>query len=416
MRNNVIALLLIAGNTIPAISQAYSLDEWVANGFTRHEAELFEGSKFSFDEARQWLKHVFDAGHAVSWRDNGFTIEQAEQWQSVGILDGHLARALIDNGYPLNIIQQWFRFGARSIADIRRLVEAGFTLESARAWHALGYLPADWIAFLKHGYGYEDAKKWRALGFKSFNDIRELTRQGFELNTASSWSTLGIPYGEWAAWSRLGFTVNEVAVWRHAGFRDPNMAAQLKKSGISPEVAQQWGKLGLPFRDWKKLYGQGLSLSELKGWTRLGIKSASLIAEYRSLSLTPQSLTEWKEAGVTSFSKIKQYVEQGFASPSDITAWRELGIQDAPRWVAAGVLLNEATQWANVGITDLYTVLNNKRQGRTPHTAVRPWRIPSVYWGIAGVAVITAFFFLAAYWEEFLAGFAAVLRKFRPSR
>ena len=408
-------LLLVISSFSPTWCHAYSMEEWQANGFSRHEAELFERSHFTFDEARQWLKHVIDAGHAVDWWDNGFTIEEAEQWQSVGVLDGHQALALINRGYTLDIIKQWRQVGARSISDIRRLVEAGFTLRSAGSWHALGYRPLDWLAFIKHGYNFDDARKWRALGFDNFNDIRQLTRQGFELDTAEKWASSGIPYKEWATWKQHGFRVNEVVVWRRAGFRSADMVAQLKKSGITPAVAQQWAALGPSFRDWKKLYDLGLSLGDVRSWMDAGIKSADLIEDYLSLSLTPHSLSEWKREGVNTFPKIKQYIEQGFSSPADLKAWRVLGIHDAPRWVAAGISLDEATQWANAGITDLYTVLNNKRQGRAPDNAVRPWRIPSVYWAVAGIGGIMIIFLLAAYWEEFLSGLALAWRKVRHS-
>ncbi|WP_419616070.1 hypothetical protein [Thiolapillus sp.] len=121
-------MLLVISSFSPTWCHAYSMEEWQANGFSRHEAELFERSHFTFDEARQWLKHVIDAGHAVGWRDNGFTIEEAEQWQSVGVLDGHQALALINRGIPWisssngaksapvpsAIFAAWWRRGLRS--------------------------------------------------------------------------------------------------------------------------------------------------------------------------------------------------------------------------------------------------------------------------------------------------------------
>lgn len=148
-------------------------------------------------------------------------------------------------GYTLDIIKQWRQVGARSISDIRRLVEAGFTLRSAGSWHALGYRPLDWLAFIKHGYNFDDARKWRALGFDNFNDIRQLTRQGFELDTAEKWASSGIPYKEWATWKQHGFRVNEVVVWRRAGFRSADMVAQLKKVVLlllSPNSGLLWDR------------------------------------------------------------------------------------------------------------------------------------------------------------------------------
>jgi hypothetical protein len=225
--------------------------EWKAEGLLPSDASGWLSYKsISPPETRLWIDAGFTSEIASTWRDRGYSPEDAAEQSYGGVLSFPDARALSAELSAASI--------ESSQINVRDWIDCGFSglgLTSIPLWISLGFLPND---AQKWGNYPVASAEWRAAGFtpEEFT-IWKSVHSSISAETAQQWIAAGISAQEFTAWKNS--EINYAVEWKSASF-------------TSEEIAQQWST-------------QGFSATEAAPWKRSQV--------------TPQRARLWIDAGQT---------------------------------------------------------------------------------------------------------------------
>ncbi len=174
----------------------------------------------------------------------------------------------------------------------------------------------------------------------------------------SEWTNAG--FGEYDArsWINNGFSLPEAQQWMIAGFSLYN-ATSWKKNGFTIEQAKLWGQIGV--KDGRNI--SGIGYEEAKSWHSIGVKSNEWL-EYKKFGIDLNQATEWARLGITSLYEIKNLLKIGIDLNS-AKLWNESGLNhnDWDKWKMAGYSSDDAKTWSALGINSFYQVNELKKAG-----------------------------------------------------
>jgi len=147
-----------------------------------HVGTIWRDNGFSPDESEEWDTGGFEPGNASAWRSAGLSVEEASDWAAADF-DAFDAAAWRD-----------------ALGDDAR---------SSQAWAELGFEP-------------DEAWDWS---------------NEFEPAVAAEWMSEGFTPDDAAAWAEQGFSPPEAAAW-YAANVDPERAAERRQSGFAADDAR----------------------------------------------------------------------------------------------------------------------------------------------------------------------------------
>lgn len=112
----------------------------------------------------------------------------------------------------------------------------GFTSEQARNWWAQGvYLRSTAIAYRGKRIGPEEARNWLDADVRP-GEAKDWKDGGVDVGTALEWSSSAFDPFKARGWREAGFTVVEAKAWRKYDF-SPEEARKWRDSGLDPQTA-----------------------------------------------------------------------------------------------------------------------------------------------------------------------------------
>ncbi len=217
------------------------LDDWLAQGFTRDDAESWRGWRFMLREAQAWRRAgVTEALHAAQWSTARATPKDVGEWRAAGIEATEAVK--------------WHEFG-HDLASARREKARGHDPVTAsrvlftgtatggpglgvgrfaaanipsRVMHS--YLLRQWtddeaVEWAKEHIDAADAQLWKELGVTPPEAGRAQRRGLTAITVVGDWWRAGIPIAEVADWLGAGLSAEEAAAQRAKGITAEQAAA-----------------------------------------------------------------------------------------------------------------------------------------------------------------------------------------------
>lgn len=232
------------------------LDEWIAAGIPREEAETWRNWRYRISEAQawrragvhgglpaaqwstagvtpdtvnQWRVAAIDATEAVNWHELGFGLEEARRHKSSGRTPSQAweqENASRQAGSMSFVTSRGAgRIGGRRGPgrDIEKFMEAGVPGQVMHSYMIRQWFDDIALAWAREGIDAADAQLWQELGLKP-SEAGRLTRKGITVfETVRDWWRAGVP-------------MDEVADWLGAGLK-PEEAADQRARGVTAEQA-----------------------------------------------------------------------------------------------------------------------------------------------------------------------------------
>lgn len=233
------------------------VEQWVAAGIPRDEAETWRNWRFRLRPAMAWRQAgVPDGLRAAQWTTAGATPETVGQWGAAGISATEAV--------------SWHEFGF-SLAEARRHRSAGRRPDQA---FAEGHPSAPVSTGLPPGR--------LALGFVPPRGPLQRFAAGAHPRVAHSYVMRQWVDDEAAAWAKEGIEAAEADLWKALGLR-PGEAGRLATQGLSvAETVKSWWRAGIPVEEVADWIGAGLSPEEAAAQRARGI-TAEQAAALRAL-------------------------------------------------------------------------------------------------------------------------------------
>jgi len=191
---------------------------------------------------------------------------------------------------------------------------------------------------------------------------------------AAYWRDLvpGIEPSVAAIYKKEGLTPYEIGDFHQAGIQDfkevlgwrrvnaqPEVALAFKEKGVNPDTYEKWAKMGVNDPDTMIRFSEDLKidLTHLERYVRPLIDK-----ELIDLPEVPK----WLEAGVT-LQELGEWLESGFKYPSIVKAWKTLRMKaaDAKRWEELVQFPRNASAWIGAGYNNVEDVAGLIKSGYT---------------------------------------------------
>ena len=240
------------------------LVEWKKEGMSPEDtAGWFPNRSVLPNEAKNWQSEGFSSETASTWRNRGYSPQEARAQSYGATLSVPDARALDE---------QCARLGLNSQAlNLEPWIDAGFlgdNLVLVPHWVSLGFNPADAMSW---DLPPSASAEWRSLGFTAPETKQWLSaKPTLSAITAFEWKSAGFDSSDFQNWntSELEFAVN----WCAAGVHSEIEAATWLEEGFSLTAVQDWKSNGLTSVVVSKTWqDNGFSAIEAARWTHNGI-------------------------------------------------------------------------------------------------------------------------------------------------
>ncbi|MBO0714904.1 MAG: hypothetical protein J2O39_03120 [Acidimicrobiales bacterium] len=234
------------------------LEEWIAAGIPRDDAELWRNWRFRLRSAMAWRQAgVLDGLRAAQWTTAGATPETVGQWTAAGISATEAV--------------SWHEFGF-SLAEARRHKSAGRSPHDAFAGRRPSAPSPMGFAAVRPPPGFMAPP----------GPIQRFIAAGARPEVMHSYMTRHWVDDEAAAWAKEGIEAAEANLWKALGVR-PGEAGRLVKQGLSvAETLKNWWRAGIPVDEVADWIGAGLSPEEAATQRARGI-TAEQAAALRAL-------------------------------------------------------------------------------------------------------------------------------------
>jgi hypothetical protein len=148
----------------------------------------------------------------------------------------------------------------------------------------------------------------------------------------------------------------EVLGW-HRVQAQPEVATAFKEKGVNPDTYEKWAKIGVQDPDVMIRFSEDLKI-DLENLS----KYVQPLVNKELIELT--DVPKWLEAGVV-LQELASWLEAGFKYPSLVKAWKALHMKpaDAKEWEEVVVYPREAARWIGAGYRNVKDVSGLIKQG-----------------------------------------------------
>ena len=231
----------------------------------------------------QWLAAGFDKDDAEVWRNWRFRIDMAKGWCHVGVVDGLRAAQWSTAGVAPQNVRDWRDAGIEATEAVS-WHEFSFSFEEARRHKVAGRSPNQAFALNKGQHAPMTALSRPFLRATSAAPpaIQRFLAAGADPRVTHSYLLARWTDNEALAWAKQGIDAGEARVWMLLGLQ-PGEAARLVKRGLSVfETVRQWWRTGIPLEEVGDWIGAGLKPEEAAEQRAKGI-TAEQAATLRAL-------------------------------------------------------------------------------------------------------------------------------------
>jgi hypothetical protein len=240
------------------------LVEWKKEGMSPEDtAGWFSNRSVIPNEAKNWQSEGFPSEIASTWRNLGYSPQEARAQSYGATLSVPDARALDEQCARSDINPQ--------ALNLEPWIDAGFVgtrLVLVPHWVSLGFNPAEAMSW---DLPPSASAEWRGLGCTALESKQWLSaKPTLSATTAFEWKSAGFDSTDFQNWStsELEFAVN----WCAAGVHSEIEASTWQKEGFSLNAAQDWKSNGLNSAAVSKTWqDNGFSAIEAAIWTKNGI-------------------------------------------------------------------------------------------------------------------------------------------------
>ena len=233
------------------------------------------------------------------------------------------------------------------IRNMNEWLSHGFTEIAAKRWSDAGFNVYDGAMWRYHGVSVQDAVTLQGNGsYKTIETAIEWLDCGYKAVDIAIYMNNRIPMKVAKKWRKAGFDAETASVWWACGIT-PSEAVDLRERNISPVQLTEWLSEGYSFEYSVSKCEEGVGvLEDEERWRALGIHDNEK-AIYMALGVFDLNLAaEWSRM------------------PN--------GVQLAIKWAEHGVLPQEATAWAAIGLGRGDEDLHWMKSGASP-TAAKEW-------------------------------------------
>jgi hypothetical protein len=223
------------------------LDEWLAEGFERADAEVWRSWRFTRAQAKAWrAAGVEDGLRAAQWATARATPRSVGEWQAASI--------------DANEAVQWHEFG--------------FDVSAAKRHKAQGRRPADAYQQGQHGalLSFVASAPGTAVPPAHLGGtVQRLVGMGVPMSVLQSYAARQWYDDEAVAWAEQHIEAADAQLWKALGLR-PREAGRIARRGVDAlSVVRDWWKAGIPFEEVAEWLGAALSAEEAAAQRARGI-------------------------------------------------------------------------------------------------------------------------------------------------
>jgi hypothetical protein len=180
---------------------------------------------------------------------------------------------------------------------------------------------------------------------------------GIEPSVAAVYKKQGLNVYDVGNYHTAGITdYKEVLGW-HGVNAQPEVALAFREKGVNSDTYAKWSKIGIQDPDTMIKFSEDykLDLTQLEKFVRPLLDSKAL-----ELADVPK----WLEAGVV-LQELQSWLDAGFKYPSLVKAWKSLRMKpdDAKKWEEVVIYPREAARWIGAGYKNVEDVAGLIKQG-----------------------------------------------------
>ena len=237
----------------------HRLVEWKKEGMSPEDtAGWFTNRLVIPNEAKNWKSEGFSSEIASTWRNLGYSPQEARAQSYGAMLSVPDARALDEQCARLGVnpqslnLEPWIDagFAGTHLVLVPQWVSLGFNPAEAMSWDLTPSTSAEWRGL---GFTAPESKQWlSAKPTLSATTAFEWKSAGFDSTDFQNWSTSELEFAvnwfaagvhseiEASTWQEEGFSLSAVQDWKSNGFNSAAVSKTWKDNGFSAIEAARW--------------------------------------------------------------------------------------------------------------------------------------------------------------------------------